>query len=136
MVIGDVLCGHGSAIGGLLPHGAQSLGLGHGVESSFSSSWPPQSLGCVLCVGLQVSGGAVSGHQVVFFTLSVLATLSYRRSQTKQLSALWPSSHLENEASAIHCGHFSSSSGLTHTHTQTHVHFNYKHQYKEKYMAQ
>lgn len=77
--------------------------------AAFHSPWG------VFCVGLQVSGGAVSGHQVVFFALSVLATLSYRRSQTWQLNALWPSSHLENKANAIHCGHVSSSS-LANTH--------------------
>ena len=36
----------------------------------------------VFCVGPQVSSAAVLGHQVVFFSPSVLATLSYRRSQT------------------------------------------------------
>lgn len=104
MVTGGVLCGHGSTIGGRLPHGAQTVFWGHGVESSFSSCRPPQPFHSpwgVFCVGLQVSGGAVSGHQVVFFTLCVLDTLSYRRSQTWQLNALWPSSHLENKATAI-----------------------------------
>lgn len=64
----------------------------------------------VFCIGLQVSGGAVSGHQVVFFTLSALATLSCRMSHAWQLNALWPSSHLENKANAMHCDQVGSSS--------------------------
>ncbi len=118
MVTGGVLCGHGSTIGDRLPHGAQSV-LGSWCGKQLFLLPAPAAFHSprgVFCVGLQVSGGAVSGHQVVFFTLSVLATLSYRRSQTLQQNALWPSSQLENEATAIHCGYISSSS-LTHTHT-------------------
>lgn len=77
----------------------------------------------VFCIGLQVSGGAVSGHQVVFFTLSALATLSYRTSHAWQLNALWPSSHLENKANAMHCGQAGSSSP-TKTHASSHVSLN------------
>lgn len=102
------------------PHGAQSvLGLWCGNQlfllaapAAFHSPWG------VLCVGLQVSAGAVAGHQVVFFTLSVLATLYCRRSQTRQLNALWPSSHLENKATAIHCGQ------CQHQRSDKHTHFN------------
>lgn len=86
----------------------QQLASLWGEAASPPASNPPQlfhSPWGVFCVGLQVSGGgAVSGHQVVFFTLSVLATLSYMRSQTQQLGSLWSSSHLENVATAVRCG--------------------------------
>lgn len=103
-----VLCGHGSTTGGRLPHGTWSvLGSWCGkqlfllpVPAAFHSP-----LG-VFRVRLKVSSGAVSGHQVVFFTLSVLTTLSYRRSQAEQLDALWPSPQLEHKEAAIHCGYF------------------------------
>lgn len=78
----------------------------------------------VFCIGLQVSGGAVSGHQVVFFTLSALATLSYRTSHAWQLNALWPSPHLENKANAMHCGQVGSSSSPTKTHASSRVNLN------------
>lgn len=46
------------------------------MESSFSSCQLPQpSPRAVFCVGPQVSDAAVSDHQGVFFTLSVLHTL-------------------------------------------------------------
>lgn len=99
---------------------------GHGVEISFSSKQPSQPSKVprgVFCIGLQVSGGAVSGHQVVFFTLWALATLSYRTSHAWQLNALWSSSHLENKASAMHCGQVDSSSP-TKTHASSHVSLN------------
>ncbi len=121
MKTGSVLCGHGSTFGGWCPHGAQSVSGSWCGKQLFLLPTPAafHSLWGVFCVGLQVSSSAVSSHQVVFFTLSVLATLSYKKSQTWQLNALWPSSHLENEATAVHCGYFSSSS-LTNTRT---IHF-------------
>ena len=98
----------------------------------WKAAFPPASFHGprgVFCVGLQVSGGAVSGHQVVFFTLSVLlTTLSYRRSQTWQLGALWPSSQLENGTLWLFQQQQSDKHTHTHAHTdmQKHTHIYFK----------
>lgn len=60
----------------------------------------PQPPGLCFASGLRSAVAAVSGHQVVFFALYVLATLTCRTSHAWQLNALSPSSHLENKAAA------------------------------------
>lgn len=77
-------------------HGAHSI-LGFWCRNQ---RFPPPAVrgpGGVFCA----ERGAVSGHWVVFFALSVLATLSYWRSWTWPLQALWASCHQENKATTI-----------------------------------
>lgn len=76
----------------------------------------PRSLSTVpgVCFVLDCRSAAVLFQAIPLFSLP--STLSYRRNQTWQLNALWPSSHLENKATAILCGYVRRSS-LTHMHT-------------------
>lgn len=108
---------------GAAPGRAKSVLGGHGVEIGLSTrlhSPPPPPLDCCAS-GLRSALAAVSGHQVVFFALSVLATLSCRTSHAWRLNALSPSSHLENEATANALWSGSAAAAPTKTHTLTDV---------------
>lgn len=87
---------------GAAPGGAKSV-LGDTVNICLSTelhSPHPHPPGLCFASGLRSAVAAVLGHQVVFFALSVLATLTCRMSHAWRLNALSPSSHLENKATA------------------------------------
>lgn len=118
MAARGVFRGHGSAKE-QLPAELRVFWGGHGVEIGLSTrlhSPPPPPLDCCAS-GRRSALAAVSGHQVVFFALSVLATLSCRTSHAWRLSALSPSSHLENEATASALWSGSAAAAPTKTHT-------------------
>jgi len=74
----------------------------------------PHDLGCVVLLGCR--SAAVPFQAARLFSLpSLFSPHSYRKVQTWRLNALWPSSHLENQTPAIHCG--ISAAAVTHTHT-------------------
>lgn len=81
----------------------------------------PTSLDCVLRRASGQRSLLFQCHQVVFFALSVLATLSCRTSHAWRLNALSPSSHLENKATANALWPGSAAAAPTKTHILTDV---------------
>lgn len=111
---------------GTAPGGAKSVLGGHGVEIGLSTGLhsprpPPISLDCVLRRASGQRSLLFQCHQVVFFALSVLATLSCRTSHAWRLNALSPSSHLENRATANALWPGSAAAAPTKTHILTDV---------------
>lgn len=99
---------------------------GHGVESSFSSCQPPQpSTVPGVCFVLGCGSAVVLFQASRLFSLPSLFSPHCLTGGARHgsFNSLWSSFHLENEATAIHCGYISSSS-LTHMHTHKHTHFN------------
>lgn len=98
MAARGVFSRHGSAKE-QLPVGLRVFG-GHGGNRPLHRAPHPHPPGLCFASGDRSAVAAVSGHQVVFFALSVLATLTCRTSHAWRLDALSPSSHLENKAKA------------------------------------